>query len=199
MGLEPGCWRPLSPHAAGVPPFGDDPETSPEAASPHRSPKGGCIAEILCSPEIPALDPLRDRPAVRTWAGSAGRPGSDNNPILFDRDAVDEKTCWNQTGRSKSLLHHADSFWKPASEQPQPAAKLSQSQTCTPKHSPEFRSRHRAIYRTVFRTRRVSLGTIGRSCNRQPCCHCWLATAASSWTKAVATKAQTIRRPLRPA
>ncbi|PZR86479.1 MAG: hypothetical protein DI537_28455, partial [Stutzerimonas stutzeri] len=27
------------------------------------------------------------------------------------------------------------SFWKPASEQPQRAAKLSQTQTCTPKHT----------------------------------------------------------------
>ena len=28
--------------------------------------------QVLCSPEIPALDPLRERPTVRTWTGADG-------------------------------------------------------------------------------------------------------------------------------
>ena len=88
--------------------------------------------QILCTPEIPALDPLRERPAVRTWTGADGGPGSDNNAIAFDRDTVDNQTCGNQAGWSKSLLHRADSFWKPASKQPRPAADLSQTQHWTP-------------------------------------------------------------------
>ncbi|MGF7055733.1 hypothetical protein GGC47_004946 [Bosea sp. OAE752] len=88
--------------------------------------------QVLCSPEIPALDPLREHPAVRTWTGAGGGPGSDNNTIAFDRDTVDHQTCGNQAGWSKSLLHRADSFWKPASEQPLPAADLSQTQYWTP-------------------------------------------------------------------
>ena len=48
--------------------------------------------QVLCSPEIPALDPLRDRPTIRTWTGADGRPSSDNNTIAFDCDPVDHQS-----------------------------------------------------------------------------------------------------------
>ncbi|MGF7056004.1 hypothetical protein GGC47_005219 [Bosea sp. OAE752] len=48
--------------------------------------------QVLCSSPIPALDPLRDRPAIRTWTGAGGRPSSDNNTIAFDPDPVDHQS-----------------------------------------------------------------------------------------------------------
>jgi hypothetical protein len=65
--------------------------------------------KVLCSPVITALDPLRDRPTIRTRTGAAGGPSPDNNTIAFGRDPVDHQSCGNQAGWPKSLLHHADS------------------------------------------------------------------------------------------
>jgi hypothetical protein len=77
-----------------------------------------------------ALDPLREHPTVRTWAFANGGSGSDNNKIAFDCNTIDDQSHRNQAGWPKSLLHHTDSFWKPASEQPLPAGDVSQSRIC---------------------------------------------------------------------
>lgn len=91
--------------------------------------------EVLWSPVIPALDPLRDRPTIRTWTGAAGGPSLNNNTITFDCDPVDHQSHGNQAGWPKCLLHRADSSRKPAAEQPLAAAKLNQTHASVPIHS----------------------------------------------------------------
>lgn len=80
--------------------------------------------QVLCPPPISALDPLRDPPIIRRWTGADARPSSDDNRIASDREIVDHQSRGIQAVWPKSLPLLADSFWKPASEQLGPAAKL---------------------------------------------------------------------------